>query len=658
MQFILPLLLFSFFFLVIFSIARTVMLLRYGDLRAIQGLQKDLFKAYVLGMRFDLKNIASISFLPLILAIISHFIPSANASLYWITLIYYFLVAFVFLTLIITDYFFYSYFSDRINYLIWGLIDDDLKALLTTIWKDYNVLGYAVGMIVLFIVIFLLIKLIVAAAFLTAFTSLTSFLIIWISLLMMAIGFTRGTLRHQPLSVKHAYISENAFINLLSHNSVTLMYYMIKLRKRSKQNKPFETPLHGQFGKIKAILYPNSQAQNINKLMLKSPPNQDEKKSKPHVIVFMMESFGSQFLIQDSNTHKLLGNLEQHFKEDHIFYNFLPEANGTAESFGALAINMIQLPFANAFTESRYLNQTAISSIAKLYRNNGYNTVSAYGGQLSWRNIGTFLHNQAFDQVIGEMNIIKALKLEKKSEIGNKWGVFDEHLIQYALQHLKSATKPQFMMILSTTNHPPFSTPKHFNFTNKQLIKHYEHVFLRKEEAQKRFNVYTYCNNALGDFVTEIKNDPQLANNTLIAITGDHAYRGYKTAEKDMFLKSAVPFYLYAPQASTISYNDVDYQKWGSHKDIMPTLIELSLPGADEYYGLGHSMLSTKHSGIAFNSSGMAINQHGLVLLGSQPSFYQFDGNNTYVTESNENLTSLLNQYYASIDATTMLLYS
>ena len=89
----------------------------------------------------------------------------------------------------------------------------------------------------------------------------------------------------------------------------------------------------------------------------------------------------------------------------------------------------------------------------------------------------------------------------------------------------------------------------------------------------------------------------------------------------------------------------------------MPTLIELSLPGVG-YYGLGHNMLSNEYKGIAFNASGMAINEHGLVLLGALPTFYQFDGNNTYATEANEDLKNLLNHYYASIDATSMLLYA
>ena len=44
--------------------------------------------------------------------------------------------------------------------------------------------------------------------------------------------------------------------------------------------------------------------------------------------------------------------------------------------------------------------------------------------------------------------------------------------------------------------------------------------------------------------MTEIKSDPGLADNTLIAITGDHAYRGYKTSEQEMFLKSAVPLFV------------------------------------------------------------------------------------------------------------------
>lgn len=56
MQFILPILFFAFFSLIVFTLARTIMLLRYGDLKSVAGLQKDLFKAYILGMRFDLKK--------------------------------------------------------------------------------------------------------------------------------------------------------------------------------------------------------------------------------------------------------------------------------------------------------------------------------------------------------------------------------------------------------------------------------------------------------------------------------------------------------------------------------------------------------------------------------------------------------------------------
>ncbi|MBK2126049.1 LTA synthase family protein [Fangia hongkongensis] len=653
MQLILPIIAFSLLSGAIFTLGRVFFYYRYSDKRMRPAYQKDLFKAHVLGIRFDLKNIASVNFFPLVLAIVAFFFPVLSFSFYIIILVYYFLALIAFLTMIITDYFFYSYFSDRINYLIWGLIDDDLKALLITIWKDYNVIGYLSGILFLLVCVFAVLKLVLLSAFIPIFHSLWSFLLIWIVLVVLNIIFTRGTLRHMPLSVKHAYVSEHAFLNSLCNNPVTLMYYMMKMRKKSKNNKEFETPLHQDFNKVKEVISPHSNASTVQELMLRQSTSYEQKRP-PHVVVFMMESFGSQFLIEDKEARKLLGSLEPHFDQDHVFYNFLSDANGTAESFASLIANMMMLPFANALTESQYLNQLLPSSVAALYKQSGYETMAAYGGLLSWRNIGKFLESQGFDHIKGEKNITHELGLDEKSDIGNEWGLYDGHLIDYVSQYLQKATTPQFIVVLSTTNHPPFSTDPSFEFANMALVEKYQNRFLRSDEALKRFKVYEYCNDALGRFVSTVK-ESHLAEETVIAITGDHAYRGYKTSDQEMFLKSAVPFYLYAPSEALARYT-IDTSKFGSHKDIMPTLIELTLPDTS-YYAIGHSMLSNVNEGVAFNSTGLAANKDGAVLLGSQAVFYQFEeGLYTKSSQKNESLEHLLYQYYASIDATALFL--
>lgn len=677
-------LLFTLFSGLLLSAARFIMYLKYADKIALQKDHCDLKKAFFLGIRFDLKVTASFNFLPLIYSLIVFCFPTTYFEVHQllinnILLLYYFGVMLLFITLLLTDYFFYSYFNDRINYLIWGLLDDDFKALMITVWKDYPVLIYLLltflGLTALFFSlqgIFYLADFLMANLVNTSTLSenMSAFWIFWSILLLLNIILTRGTIRHQPLSIKHACVSQNAFINLLSHNALLLMYAVIKLRRRNQKMKPMVTPVGRDLKNIFSILKPEYKLKTptLENLFSKrglAPPNTIST-HQSHVIVFMMESFGSHFLMEyPEQRDALLGRLAPHFKEDHVFYHFMSEANGTAESFAHLCANLPFIPQSNALTESKYLNETLPSSIASLYKKEGYKTSAYYGGKLAWRNIGQFLKAQNFDEVIGEMEIIKTMALDPKCEIGNEWGLFDEYLFKCVFNALKTATQPQLIFILSTTNHPPYSTPKTFNDSNSHKIgEQFKSLFVRKGEAEKRFKTYEYSNSVLGDFIAQIKANPTLKAQTLIAITGDHAFRGYQVSDKDLFLRHAVPFYLYAPEAYTKHYGNIDYHKYGSHKDIMPTLIELSLPNT-AYLALGNSMLSHPENGIGFNSDGVAINQYGAVYLGmgTQPCHYQWgqaQSNHTqYQTlpqPENDSMKQLLNRYYATIEATYLFL--
>lgn len=656
-QFILPVFIFSVVALIIFTGARYVMYKQYADIPSMKGLQKALFRAYILGARFDLKVISAFNIAPMFIILATHFLPIIAPMTYQALMIYYFIVLLTFISAIMTDYGFYSYFNDRINYLIWGVFDDDLYALMLTIWKDYNVLGYLAAVVIMIVGLFLLLHVIFLTAFWPYLTHPVSFFLAWSILFVLTVGLTRGTFRHQPLSVKHAYVSNNTFVNALTHNALMLLYAMIKHRRRSKQYKPLETPIGQHIGKISAILRPNREGHitTITDLFTKHSPQSSENNPSPHVVVSMMESFGSQFLMEYEDTQGLLGRLKPHFDADHLFYHVMSDANGTAESFAQMCVNLPFVPFSNALTESQYLNQMLPSAVAKLYQDNGYETRVYSPIKLSWRNIGQFLRQQGFDHVKGEQDICQQLKLNSKDNIGSEWGLYDEYLYQAVAHDLKQATRPQFIVMLTSTNHPPYSVPSHYHFEQDDLVAKYKGRFVRPTEAQKRFSTYEYSNNALGDFISHIKADETLRTNTLIAATGDHPFRGYQTGDKDLFLKHAVPFYLYAPAAYTTQYGRIDYTKFGSHKDIMPTLIELSLPGV-KYLSLGNTMLANPENGIGFNSNGVAANQHGLIVLGSQHSYYQWEGYYTRAHTNTSHMTSLLNQYYATIEATNMFL--
>ena len=87
-----------------------------------------------------------------------------------------------------------------------------------------------------------------------------------------------------------------------------------------------------------------------------------------------------------------------------------------------------------------------------------------------------------------------------------------------------------------------------------------------------------YANDQLGGFITRVKASPA-GLRTIIAATGDHNILGVDYQDPDdAALARAVPFYVYAPPAYRA--NAVyDRERIGSHKDIMPTLYQLSLAG-------------------------------------------------------------------------------
>ena len=103
------------------------------------------------------------------------------------------------------------------------------------------------------------------------------------------------------------------------------------------------------------------------------------------------------------------------------------------------------------------------------------------------------------------------------------------------------------------------------------------------KELNEIFNTFRYSNDQLGRFIGKVKT---IAPDTIIAATGDHNMRAIGYPESaDAALGHSVPFYLYVPQAyrGSAEYHP---ERAGSHKDILPTLYNLSL-SKSRYYQTG-----------------------------------------------------------------------
>ncbi len=315
------------------------------------------------------------------------------------------------------------------------------------------------------------------------------------------------------------------------------------------------------------------------------------------VVLLVCESWGHKLLDYDSRYGiDLLCSMRQHLEADPVWLNFLSATNGTIDAVEAFTTSC---PYPRLFT-TRYRNCELPYSSARVWQNAGYSTHFVSGIEISWRNLFEVLPHQGFDDVTGKFEILSE---RPDAEVNHTWGVYDHAMLDYLLSKInepKTDGKPRFFMALTSTNHTPFefpadyvlpdiavpSDPSAFAIDDKTVI--YEYL-----------RGYQYTSRALGDFLTALKASPA-GRHTIVAITGDHNTRlvlPYPEGEDEMW-KYSVPFYLYVPEAPA-EWRSLAQTRYGSHEDIIPTLANLTLPGA-QYLAVGQNLLADSIPGGTF----------------------------------------------------------
>ncbi len=311
------------------------------------------------------------------------------------------------------------------------------------------------------------------------------------------------------------------------------------------------------------------------------------EKHPPHVILNLMESFGSNLLsFDDPKTFDLLASLRFHFESDFVFKRFLPGANGTAPSLSALFFNSPSVNIGVSQVKHKKLE----GSIFDLYAKRGYEVVFITAGNASWGGYGDYMQTQGAHKVY-DANTLMDFYPDAR-QYRTVYGIPDEYVYQFLEKLLQESQKPLFICILTISNHPPEVIPTHYkpHHLTKDISE-----FLPSQKRDLIVGAYQYANDSFGKFLNFIKTSP-FKDQIIIAATGDHKMRSmtpFKSSKE--FLNYAVPLYLYIPKPYLESVGFAyDPKTLGSHKDIIPTLLSYSLSNARYFANGGENMLDSK----------------------------------------------------------------
>ncbi|RXK07167.1 LTA synthase family protein [Halarcobacter bivalviorum] len=613
-------------FLGIMSLYRAVFFFYYSPLDSFQGFYLDILKAFFLGFRVDLTVIGYIQTLPTIILIVLYYIKKESLLNYFSKfLVYYLFFCYVAVSLLLcADFGFYSYFKEHINILFFGLLDDDTKALMVTFWQNYNVVLILAIFFAYLAFLFFSIKKI----FFISNKNYNSFFTLKISALIFLILFVlnflavRGTLGMYPLGKMIPNVSSDEFINKVSHNGFRAFTNALSARKKYLARKYDLLKATGYKGNIEKAFEVYTGTENINREDLLKNITFKTKKvddKEYNVVVIMVESFGMPILKYQSEKFNILGELKKHFDDDILLTNMISAGDGTISSLQALLLNIPHRPTSFAFSQSIYKQTSFSYGPAFLFKENNYETSFIYGGDLTWRSLREFVKHQGYDNLEGKINIFKHLEnIDKpKADYFHPWGIFDEYLYSHILKKLENSDKKQFIVALSTNNHPPYNVPKEYKSKSLEFndeIKN--HITGDFELAQQRFKSYAYAVDQVGIFLDKFKKS-KFKDNTIVVVTADNnTIDGIMKYDDNQLLNSKnIPLYFYLPE-SLKNKIDVDTKVTGSHKDIFPTIYNLTLK-EQEYLSIGKNLFDSSLEHYGFNGSMIVINKDKIEKLNS-----------------------------------------
>lgn len=620
-QFVKKIITLNIIFALIMTIYRIIFTFYYSDWSELSQYFGDLMQAFILGVRYDCAVLAYINSLVTLLFILFWFIGSQKLFVKFVkSLKYYYTVFFgCIVTLLCIDFGFYSYFQNHMNILMFGVFEDDTKALFSTLVENYPVVWVGIGFILIFVFVYVLTKLIVEKKVIGYYIEKTKIYIkIILALILLSVNFimARGSFGLFPLGVDNAEISKNTFINKVAINGIYTLQAAIEARSKEKDRNYISDMGYSQDNMAKAFAdFLNVDISSIDnqkpeKSLIKTTKyNKDIEETRPNVIFIMMEALGTDLMHYNTENFNVLGEFKKHLDEDIVFYRFLPANMGTIGSLESAMTNIARLPLSQFLCQSKYAYNKYFYTGPMPYKNSGYETIFMYGGNAGWRNCTSYMPNVGFDKVIGEGSMPNAYER-------NQWGVYDEYLFDFILRVLDTNDNSKFMYIMTTSNHPPYSLPSKYKQPypleiNEQLKKD---ITGDKTLSKMRFATYQYSCQKVGEFLTKLKNS-KFADNTIVAITGDHNFWNTFSYPLERKLdEMSVPFYLYIPKKlqpnKKIDANNIV----GSHTDILPTLYNISLSNTN-YWATGTDLLSDEaEKNIASNCLGSIMTKDNFVI--------------------------------------------
>lgn len=264
----------------------------------------------------------------------------------------------------------------------------------------------------------------------------------------------------------------------------------------------------------------------------------------PNICVIVVESLSARYTGMDGNKNSLTPRLDEIAKKSFCYTNVYATGTRTVRGLEAVTLSVPPTPGQSILRRENCLD---LHNVGTELRGHGYATEFVYGGYGYFDNMNAFFEGNKFD--IYDRNSIPKEKVFNDTI----WGVADEILFDKVLERLDEQSakdEPTLQIVLTTTNHRPFTFPKG-----------------RIDAPQGvRDSVVKYTDWAIDDFLKKAAKKPWFEN-TVFVILADHNALAAGKVELPV-ASYKIPCIVYAPKYFRHQVNN----RLMSQIDVLPTV--------------------------------------------------------------------------------------
>tara|TARA_R110001583_G_scaffold173582_2_gene327668 strand:+ start:23121 stop:25544 length:2424 start_codon:yes stop_codon:yes gene_type:complete len=287
---------------------------------------------------------------------------------------------------------------------------------------------------------------------------------------------------------------------------------------------------------------------------------------KPNVVIIIVEGLGSEFV--GENTYGgFTPYLDSLISKSLYWENFV---STTGRTFGVIPSLLASLPYGETGFLELPKTPSHISLISVL-KANDYTTSYYSGDQSSFDKKINFLEYNGIDHLIDENKFGSEYVKTAGNSGGFSWGYPDAEIFKKTLASLDGKTLPRLDIIMTLTNHEPFSFPLKEQYEAKvdSILNSNQKFKISKEDISANKDIYTslyYTDTSIKNFMEAYAKREEY-NNTIFIITGDH--RLIPISQKDKLCRFHVPLYIFSPMLK----QSEKFKSISSHWDVTPSIL-------------------------------------------------------------------------------------